>query len=107
MICIFALSAAAHPGHQPSKSAASQVKSAVDKVIQKRLFYPLSDAAEGAAQVSVEVKPSGQLELLSIETDNPKIKRFIERRLSSVVVRDVNVPGEGEVFHYKIVFRKQ
>jgi len=77
------------------------IKAAVDRTVSKKLYFPVREAAEGRAQVSLAVRPGGKLDIVSLETDNPKLRQFIERRLSSVVVREAVNNGRGEVYHYQ------
>jgi len=96
--------------HKDPPSANDQrnrLKVAVDKEVGRRLFFPVRDAqAMGVADLVLGLQSNGQLEVLNIQTDNPRIQSFIERRLSRVFVRkDLVVPGE--TFSYRLVFRKQ
>ncbi len=96
-----------HNDPPASKGPKNTLKVAVDREIGRRLFFPIRDSqAMGVADLVLGLQENGQLEVLNIQTDNPRIQTFIERRLSTVFVRkDLVVPGE--TFSYRLVFRKQ
>jgi hypothetical protein len=85
----------------------SELKAALDRTLDRQLFYPADESGvEGRAELLLGVDRTGAVELLTIETDNPRIQAFLERRLAGVFVRkELAVPGQ--TFRYELVFRRQ
>ena len=84
-----------------------RLKAALDRQISRSLFYPGEEGlVSGEALVDLKVADSGEIEILAVETSNPRIQSFIERRLNSRFIRKELAVSE-EVFRYQLVFKKQ
>jgi hypothetical protein len=84
-----------------------RLKAALDKQVSRYLFNTgEEDLVNGEALVDLKVADSGQIEVLSVETSNPRIQSFIERRLNSRFIRK-DLAVSDEVFRYQLVFKKQ
>ncbi len=102
------VSAATHTNGNPVKSKEKVMKAAMDKQVSKHLFHPLQgkEQGQGSANVMLRVMPRGDVQVVTIKSDNPHIQKFVENQ-----VRKMKIPANevvvGQLFKYQLVFKKQ
>jgi hypothetical protein len=90
------------------KPQTSSVENQVNKEVRRHLFNPAVTGKEvnGEAAVMLEVMPGGNLKVVTINTKNPLLKKFIENQVKKMKV-DSDELVVGELFRYKFVFKAQ
>lgn len=86
----------------------STVANEVTKEVNRHLFNPsvMGKEMNGEAAVMLEVMPEGNLKVVTINTKNPLLKRFIENQVKKMKI-DSDQLVVGELFRYKLVFKAQ
>jgi hypothetical protein len=88
-------------------SKRSTLKEAITKQIYKHFFFPVienEESMEGSANVTFQVLPEGNVQVLLVQTGNPAVRKFIERRASKIKVsKDLVVAGE--IFQFRLTFK--
>jgi hypothetical protein len=86
----------------------TNVASQVNREINRHLFNPavMGKDVNGEAAVMLEVMPEGNLKVVTINTKNPLIQKFVEMQVKKMKI-DANELVVGELFRYKLVFRTQ
>ncbi len=95
-----------HKG-KPEKNKEQKLKSAVDRQVNKHIFYPTQGDEkniEGNANVMLQVMPKGDVNVVLIQSGNPLVKKFIEKQVKKMKV-DSNEVVAGQIFKYRFVFR--
>jgi hypothetical protein len=84
------------------------LKKAVQKQLNKYLFFPVmkQDSGEGQADVMLQVYPNGEIKPVFIKTENNLLRAFLERQISRMRIDPENVIAY-EVFRFRFAFRKQ
>lgn len=96
---------------QKKKKGIAQTSTAANEVtkeVNRHLFNPsvMGKEMNGEAAVMLEVMPEGNLKVVTINTKNPLLKRFIENQVKKMKI-DSDQLVVGELFRYKLVFKAQ
>ncbi|MBL7944042.1 MAG: hypothetical protein JNM00_14830 [Flavobacteriales bacterium] len=94
--------------HDAGEPKALALKKAVQKQLNKYLFFPVMkhDGGEGQADVMLQVYPNGEIKPVFINTENNLLRAFLERQISRMHVDPEKVIAY-EVFRFRFAFRKQ
>jgi hypothetical protein len=83
------------------------LKEAIAKQIYKHFFFPVienEESIEGSANVTFQVLPEGNVQVLLVQTGNSDVRKLIECRAAKIKVsKDLVVAGE--IFQFRIIFK--
>lgn len=90
------------------QTSQNHVAQQVGKEINRHIFNPSAQGADikGEAAVMLEMMPEGNLKVVTIQTQNPLLQKFIERQVKKMKI-DSDELVVGELFRYKLVFKAQ
>lgn len=90
---------------KPEKKSVSEL---VSKEINRHFFNPTVAGKEvkGEATVMLEVMPEGNLKVVTVNTKNAIIQKFVEKQVKKMKI-DSDELVVGQLFRYKLVFKAQ
>jgi hypothetical protein len=90
------------------KPQTSDVATQLGKEINRHIFNPsvAGEEVKGEAAIMLEVMPEGNLRVVTINTKNPLIQKFVELQVKKMRI-DSDELVVGELFRYRLVFKAQ
>jgi hypothetical protein len=107
LLSVFTANASSTVDKKKTNSKRATLKAAITKQINRHFFYPVSDteeSVEGFADVTFQVLPEGNVQVLMIQTKNALVRKFIERQAAKMKV-DKDQVVVGEIFQYRLTFK--
>jgi hypothetical protein len=82
-------------------------KSAMEREVARHLYFPIGQMKlTGEAEVMLRVLPEGKVEVLLMNSTNNELKEFITRQVNKFRLTKDEIK-QGEVYRYKLCFKRQ
>ncbi len=107
LLSVFTADASSTVDKKKNNSKRTTLKTAITKQINRHFFFPINQSEEsivGSADVTFQVLPEGNVQVLLIQTKNVLVRKFIERQAAKMKV-DKDQVVVGEIFKYRLTFK--
>lgn len=106
LISATSLTASHNDTHNKDKGKKNSLREAVTAQVNRHLFFLVADGEKvaGEADVMLQVMPEGDVQVVLIQTNNPLIRKFIERQVRKMKI-DKKEFVAGEILKYRFVFK--